>query len=36
MQLMSTITCSRCGSKTTEQMELNACWYLYTCRACGE
>jgi len=36
MQLMSTITCPTCGSQTTEQMELNACRYLYLRPACGE
>jgi hypothetical protein len=36
MQLLSTITCPICGTKSTEQMELNACRYLYVCPGCGE
>lgn len=35
MEVTSTITCPACAAQTTEQMELNACRYLYTCPACG-
>ena len=36
MEVTSTITCPACAAHTTEQMELNACRYVYICPACGE
>jgi hypothetical protein len=34
--LHSTITCPSCGHRSTEAMPLDACQYLYTCKACGQ
>lgn len=33
--LHSTITCPRCGYRTTERMSADTCQYLYDCHGCG-
>ncbi len=32
----STITCPKCGNRTSEQMPMDACRFFYDCTACGE
>ena len=34
-ELQSTITCPRCGARSTDTMPTNACIYFYDCAACG-
>lgn len=34
--LESTITCPHCGHQATETMAMDACQYLYDCKACGQ
>jgi hypothetical protein len=33
--LESIITCPHCGTAKPETMPADACWYFYTCAACG-
>ena len=35
MQLVSTLTCPRCGHRTTETMPTNACIHFHECPGCG-
>ncbi|WP_137752769.1 MAG: hypothetical protein HEQ22_13565 [Sphingopyxis sp.] len=35
IQLLSTLTCPKCGHQSTETMPTNACQYFYDCRGCG-
>lgn len=34
MQLVSTLTCPKCGGTSTEAMPDNACWFFYDCPHC--
>ncbi|MFQ5765488.1 MAG: GDCCVxC domain-containing (seleno)protein [Rhodospirillales bacterium] len=34
-QLLSEITCPRCGHRKTERMPTDACIYFYECEECG-
>jgi len=34
VQLTSTITCPRCGYRSTEAMPTDACQWFYECRGC--
>jgi len=34
VQLLSTITCPKCGNKKEEEMPTNACQYFYECESC--
>ncbi|MGA7486879.1 MAG: GDCCVxC domain-containing (seleno)protein [Xanthobacteraceae bacterium] len=36
MQTESTLTCPRCGYRSTEQMPADACRFFYVCEGCGE
>jgi hypothetical protein len=36
MQLESTLTCPRCGHRSTESMPIDACRISYLCKGCGE
>jgi hypothetical protein len=36
MQLISMISCPRCGTTTEEQMPTDACVVIYSCPGCGE
>lgn len=36
VELQSTITCSHCSEKFTEQMSENSCQYFWECPNCGE
>jgi hypothetical protein len=33
--LESTIACPHCGTRKTETMPTDACWYFYDCGGCG-
>ena len=35
-QLVSTLTCPRCGGASVETMPTDACQFFYDCRLCGE
>ncbi|MEO5810227.1 MAG: GDCCVxC domain-containing (seleno)protein [Sphingomicrobium sp.] len=35
LRLESTITCPKCGARTTDKMPTDACQYFYDCRSCG-
>jgi len=35
MQLISTITCPKCGASKAESMPENACVWFYRCTSCG-
>jgi hypothetical protein len=35
MKLQSTIRCPLCGHQKTEEMQVNACRFFYTCERCG-
>lgn len=35
-QLLSTLTCPKCGGQTRETMPTNSCQFFYDCRHCGE
>ena len=35
-QLVSTLTCPKCGGASVETMPTDACQYFYDCRNCGE
>lgn len=35
MQLISTLTCPKCGGIATETMPTNACQFFYDCRHCA-
>lgn len=35
-QLVSTLTCPKCGGASVETMPTDACQYYYDCRHCGE
>jgi hypothetical protein len=35
VELISTITCPRCGHQATETMPTDACVYIYQCKSCG-
>lgn len=32
----STITCPKCGHRSTERMPLDACQFFFVCQNCGE
>jgi hypothetical protein len=36
MQIESTLTCPRCGHRSTEQMPTDACRFFHVCGGCGE
>ncbi len=36
MQIESTLTCPRCGHRSTERMPTDACRFFYLCKGCGE
>jgi len=36
IELISTITCPKCGHVETETMPTNACQWFYDCKGCGE
>ena len=33
--LASTIVCPHCGTRKTEMMPTDACWFFYDCIGCG-
>ena len=35
IQLLSTITCPKCGTSKTEAMPTNACQFFYDCSGCN-
>jgi hypothetical protein len=35
-QLVSTLTCPKCGGASVETMPTDACQFFYDCRHCGE
>ncbi len=35
IQTRSALTCPTCGTRTEEEMPLDACIYFYECRGCG-
>jgi hypothetical protein len=35
VQLASTLTCPKCGHRSTETMPTDACLYFHECRGCG-
>lgn len=35
-QLLSKLTCPKCGGVSTETMPTNACQFFYDCRHCAE
>jgi hypothetical protein len=35
MRLTSTLTCPRCGQRSTERMPEDACRYFHVCANCG-
>lgn len=35
-QLVSTLTCPKCGGVSVETMPTDACQFFYDCRHCGE
>ena len=36
IQLVSTLTCPKCGGASVETMPTDACQFFYDCRHCGE
>ncbi len=35
MQLISVLTCPKCGHQTSETMPTDACQFFYECKGCG-